>query len=73
MRICVLVHPNARDERVEAREEMYHVYVSAPPVDGKANAAMLRLLADFFRVPKSCILLLRGENVRRKLIEIMGP
>lgn len=46
--------------------------VTAPPVDGKANAALIRLLADEYGVPKSGIHILRGESAREKLVEIPG-
>lgn len=44
--------------------------MTAAPVDGKANAALIRLLAREFRVPKSKIRILHGETSRDKLIEL---
>lgn len=46
------------------------VWVAAPPVEGKANEAVLEGLAKYFRVPKSAIIIKSGLSGKRKLIEI---
>lgn len=46
--------------------------VAAPPVDGAANAAVVRFLADVFDVPPSRIRLVAGERGRRKRIAVAG-
>jgi uncharacterized protein (TIGR00251 family) len=46
--------------------------VGAPPEDGKANAAVIALLAKTFRVAKSAISVVSGATDRRKLVEIRG-
>ncbi len=43
-----------------------HVRTTAPPADGKANKAVVRLLADYLDVAPSRISLLRGETHRNK-------
>ena len=48
------------------------VRLAAPPVDGKANAALRRLLADHFRVPTSQVTVERGERNRSKVVRIDG-
>lgn len=47
-------------------------YVTAVPEDGKANAALIELLAEHFGVAKSKITILRGATDRNKLLEIAG-
>lgn len=47
--------------------------VAAPPVDGKANAAVLRFLAEAFDVPLARITLVRGESSRQKTVRIEAP
>jgi uncharacterized protein (TIGR00251 family) len=70
MRIEVVVKPNARKEAVEKLPDgSYRVSVNAPPQEGRANEAVIALLAKFFKIPKSSITILRGERGRRKLIE----
>ena len=47
--------------------------LAAPPVEGKANAALLRFLADAFDVPLRSVTLVRGETSREKLVRITAP
>lgn len=46
--------------------------VSAPPEDGKANKALVQLLARALKVPKSGIDFISGETVRKKILRIDG-
>ena len=46
--------------------------ITAPPVDGKANQAVIEYLAELFRVAKSSIVILSGETGRNKLIAVRG-
>ena len=48
------------------------VAVTAPPVDGAANAAVIETLADAFGVRKAAVTILRGERGRRKTVRIAG-
>ena len=48
------------------------VAVNAPPVDGKANEAVIRVLASTFGVPRSAITIVRGETGRKKTVRIAG-
>jgi len=48
------------------------VSVNAPPVDGKANEAVQRVLAEIFGVPRSAVTILRGETGKRKTVRIAG-
>src|ERR1051325_1728374 len=75
MKISVRVKPNARKNEVtKLDEKTYLVSVTAPPVDGKANAGGIELLAAYFRKAKSRIVILKGASGRQKLVEITcGP
>lgn len=46
--------------------------LAAPPVDGKANEALIRYLADRLGIPKSAIALRSGQTSRRKILEVTG-
>jgi uncharacterized protein (TIGR00251 family) len=46
--------------------------VSAPPVGGQANAALVKLLAQRLRVPKSRISVVRGQTAREKVVRVEG-
>jgi len=49
------------------------VRLAAPPVDGKANAELLRFLAEAFGVPLRQVVLLRGVSSRQKSVRIESP
>ena len=71
MKIWVSVKPQAkRTEVKKVSEGEYVASVQAPAREGKANEALIKLLASYFSVPKSSVRLIRGESGRRKLVEI---
>ena len=59
-----------KNEVVKLDENSYKVLVTAPPVKGRANQAIIELLANYFRVPKSTISLISGLRSRRKILKI---
>lgn len=70
-RITVTVKPNSKKIGVEKRSDTHYlVRVNKPPVDGKANEAVIDLLADFFQIAKSKITIVRGEKSKIKVIEL---
>ncbi|RDB35029.1 MAG: DUF167 domain-containing protein [Spirobacillus cienkowskii] len=46
------------------------VYVTAPPEDGKANDAVIKLIAKSFGVSKSSVSIIKGQTSREKVLEI---
>ena len=48
------------------------IRLAAPPVDGKANAALIKFVADELRLPKSAVNLKSGQTSRRKVLEVVG-
>jgi uncharacterized protein len=48
------------------------VAVAAPPVEGKANAAVVELLAKTLGVPRGAVEIVRGETGRRKTVRLRG-
>lgn len=48
------------------------VLVTAPPEDGKANAAVIKLLAKAWRLPKSAFVVIAGETDRNKVLFVAG-
>lgn len=61
-----------RDEIAGERDGRLVVRVTAPPVDGKANAAVCRLIADAYGVPKNRVTVVRGAKSRDKLVRVEG-
>lgn len=47
--------------------------LAAPAVDGKANAELVRFLADAFGVPQRNVEIVRGETSRSKVVRVMAP
>ncbi len=72
--LAVYVQPRAsRDEIAGLHGEALRIRIAAPPVDGEANAALCRFLADRFGVPKSAVSVESGESGRRKTVRIRAP
>ncbi|MCB0356890.1 MAG: DUF167 domain-containing protein [Bdellovibrionales bacterium] len=71
MKISVKVKPNAKKEGVEVQaDNIFLVRVNAPPIDGKANARVVELLAKHFRLPKSKIELISGHKGKLKIFKV---
>ncbi len=69
----IRVSPRAkRDQIGGAHDGALKISVTAPPVDGAANAAIIALLAKRLKVPKRAITILRGDTGRDKLLHIEG-
>jgi uncharacterized protein len=62
----------SRDELVELRDGVLRARVTAPPVDGRANQALCRLIARKAGVAPSRVTIVRGERSREKLIRVDG-
>lgn len=72
--INVHVNPGAKLNKVIGEYgDKLKVQVSAPPNDGKANAALIKCLAAYFSVSLKQVSLIRGEHSQNKLICIANP
>jgi uncharacterized protein len=72
-RIAVrLVPRSSRDELAGLQGEAVKLRISAPPVDGRANAAALRLLAGVLRVRTADLRIVAGERSRTKIVGVRG-
>ncbi len=72
-RLRVKVRARARrNELIGLQGDVLRIKVTAPPVEGKANAAVIDLLAAHLRVPKSSIRIVSGEHAPLKLVEVVG-
>lgn len=78
LRLEIRLQPGARADRLDGLETLadgttvLKARVTAPPEGGKANAALVRLLAKRWKLAKSDILLLAGEASRRKSLLLRG-
>jgi len=70
----VYLQPRAsRNEIAGPYQDGIKVKVTAPPVEGKANEALIRFLAKELGIPLSRIEILKGHRSRKKVLKISGP
>ena len=71
MKISVKVKPSSKQDSVEQiSEKDFVVRVKAPPREGRANEAVIKLLSEYFKMPRSMINILHGESGKNKIVEI---
>ena len=71
IRFSVRLTPRADRDAIDGvGDGALRVRVSAPPVDGAANVALVRLIASELKVPKSSVWIVSGESSRSKVIAV---
>jgi len=70
MKIKVKVKPNSRTEELSREGDSFIVKVKEPPKEGKANQAVIKLLAEYFGVPQSQVRILSGFRSKSKVVEV---
>ncbi|MGB6296862.1 MAG: DUF167 domain-containing protein [Rivularia sp. (in: cyanobacteria)] len=71
MQITVKVKPNSKEQKIiEENDGSLTIRLKSPPVDGKANEELIKVLSKKYSVPKSYIRIKSGASSRQKLIEI---
>jgi uncharacterized protein (TIGR00251 family) len=70
MKIQVKVKPNSSTEEVSREGNSFIVKVKEPPKEGKANQAVIKLLAEHFGIPQSQVRILSGFKSRNKVVEV---
>jgi uncharacterized protein (TIGR00251 family) len=71
--LAVRVHPGARSNGVTGvHADAVKIALTAPPVDGKANEALIAFLADALRLPRAGIAIAAGLTSRTKMVRITG-
>ncbi len=72
----IKVTPKASSNKVKAEfiegRLLLKVYITAPPEDGKANKAVIELLAKELKIPKKHLSILKGEHSRNKVVKVRG-
>ena len=72
MKITIIAHPNSKRPRIEKDLlGTLHVYVSQPPLEGKANREIINSLAKYFNTGKNRVILISGEKSKQKTFEIL--
>ena len=71
MRITITVKPrSSKIEVIQISETEYQVKLTASPVVGEANEQLLKVLSDYFEIPKTRISILKGKTGKKKIVEI---
>ncbi|MGC6407881.1 DUF167 family protein YggU [Bisgaard Taxon 45] len=74
LRLRIFLQPKAsKDQIVGLHDNELKITITAPPIDGQANAHLLKFLSKTFKVAKSSIVLEKGELNRHKQILIPNP
>ena len=73
VRLAVQVMPNAKkSEVVGLLDDAIKIRLQAPALEGRANEALIRYLAEVLDLPKSAVSITHGHTNKRKLLELMG-
>ena len=73
VRFKVRLYPRSKKEAINGlQDDALKIWVKAPPVDGKANAALIKLLSKHLGVSKSSISVVAGHTSRTKIIRTEG-
>ena len=70
MLINIKVIPGARKNMFKEQEGDIKVYLTAPPIEGRANAALIKFLAEHFNVNTSRVEIIKGLKSRHKTVHI---
>ncbi|MBU2965659.1 MULTISPECIES: DUF167 domain-containing protein [Amphritea] len=70
---CHLQPKASNDAIVGLHDDSVKIRITAPPIEGKANAHLIKFLAKQFGVAKSSVTILKGELGRQKRVKIEQP
>ncbi len=72
MKIVVKAKPGAKIEKIEKVDgKNFTVSVKEPPIKGRANQAIVKALAEYFKIPSSKVKIISGYTSKQKVIEII--
>lgn len=70
---AVKVHPRARKNAVTGTiGDSLKLALTAPPVEGRANQAVIEFFAELFEIPRSSVTITSGETSRNKVVRVSG-
>ena len=73
VRLRIRVQPRASANQIVGQHgDALRVRLTAPPVDGAANVALVELLAKTFGIPKQGVTIVAGASSRTKVVELAG-
>jgi hypothetical protein len=70
---AIRVHPRAKKNAVTgAVGDELKISLTEPPIEGRANGACIRFLAELLQVPRSSVTIAAGESSRNKIVRVHG-
>ena len=73
VRFVIKVHPRGKKNAITGKVgDVIKVSLTAPPVDGKANAACIEFFAKLLKVPRASVSIASGATSRNKVIHVVG-
>ena len=70
---AVKVHPRAKKNAITGEMgDALKIALTAPPVEGRANEAVIEFLAEVLRVPRASVSIAAGQSSRKKVIRVSG-
>jgi hypothetical protein len=72
--LAIRVTPRARKNEISQilADGTIKIHLTSPPLEGRANAALVKFVADVLQVPSNCVEILIGESGRNKIIKVNG-
>lgn len=70
MKLQVKVIPKARNNFIKKEGEIFKIHLTAPALDGKANKALIKFLAEYFHIKLAQIEIIKGLQSRHKIVNI---
>ncbi|MGN0031009.1 MAG: DUF167 domain-containing protein [Candidatus Gastranaerophilaceae bacterium] len=64
----IKISPNAKKNEIIREGEFVKIKITAQPIDGKANKALVEFLSKYFKIPKTSIKILKGETSKEKTV-----
>ncbi len=64
----IKISPNSKKNEIVREEEYTKIKITAQPIDGKANKALVEFLSKNFKIPKTSIKILKGETSKEKTV-----
>lgn len=73
MKLFIIVKPSSKKTGIEILSDSeWIVRVREPAIEGKANLAVLKAIAEKLKIPKSKVVLLKGDKSKKKIVEIFN-
>lgn len=66
--VNIKISPNSKKNEIVREKEYTKIKITAQPIDGKANKALIEFLSKNFKIPKTSIKILKGETSKEKTV-----